>query len=438
MTVRVSLPRISAFDPAAKSEGSIDPLGLVPIADRLSVRLVPGLRERMKHPRYLTMLSVGASICREFGADRMAADGISPPIQVFEWYVVQALVSELAGKGLVGLPGTEKASTAMKRDLPLNAARYLRVPSVFGFYGVYKTLARDLRLIQGDVLDEAAEELLHVYEDEQSLQGLHTGRKGPGQFFYDQLNRAVEDGLKAACVDRKWHWNFNSTIASKMNPSQPGPGEAELLYQLIRNDRHLFRQEIIDGLHAYLRVYDRAAGIRESHFHDFLLDKVRAEIRHVLDAVRVYERFSRLLTNAFESLLYRISGLSLHCSLKDLEDLPETAAARDLLPALFQECSEKLKQVDEEGTFHATFYRFAEHLTPIDFISQLLDHHAFIQKRKPPLGKANWVERTSGDKVLLRPLYARRDSLVNPDLNAYVYFYRVSPLTSFLVDLKKI
>ena len=37
------LPRLTLLDEAdAKSEGSLDPLGLYAIADRLAVRLVPG------------------------------------------------------------------------------------------------------------------------------------------------------------------------------------------------------------------------------------------------------------------------------------------------------------------------------------------------------------------------------------------------------------
>ncbi len=37
---------LSEYDPPLTSEGSIDPLGLYPIADALGVRLVPGVRER--------------------------------------------------------------------------------------------------------------------------------------------------------------------------------------------------------------------------------------------------------------------------------------------------------------------------------------------------------------------------------------------------------
>lgn len=151
------LPRLSAFDPDAKSDGSIDPLGLVPIADRLSVRLVPGVRERTCHPRYLTMIASGVAVCQEFTEEKIAIDGISSPLQVYEWHVVQALVKNLKNNGLVGLPGSEKASKEMKNNLSLNTARYLRLPSVFGFYGVYKTLARDIGIVQGEKLGEAGD-----------------------------------------------------------------------------------------------------------------------------------------------------------------------------------------------------------------------------------------------------------------------------------------
>lgn len=113
------LPKLTTYDPEVKSEGSIDPLGLVPIADRLSVNLVPGVRERMSHPRYLSLISAGVALCQEYPANTMAKDGISNPIQVFEWLVVQSLVKKFKANGtLLGLPGSDKANDAMKRGIP--------------------------------------------------------------------------------------------------------------------------------------------------------------------------------------------------------------------------------------------------------------------------------------------------------------------------------
>jgi len=60
------MPLLSAWDPAANTEGTIDPLGLYFIADALGVKMIPGVRERMRHPRFLTLTAISAAICSEF------------------------------------------------------------------------------------------------------------------------------------------------------------------------------------------------------------------------------------------------------------------------------------------------------------------------------------------------------------------------------------
>jgi len=40
------MPLLSEADPAESAEGSIDPLGMYPIADALASRMVPGVQER--------------------------------------------------------------------------------------------------------------------------------------------------------------------------------------------------------------------------------------------------------------------------------------------------------------------------------------------------------------------------------------------------------
>jgi hypothetical protein len=47
-----SLPLLTAYDPPGTSEGTLDPLGLYPIADQLPVQLVPAVRERMQLRRH--------------------------------------------------------------------------------------------------------------------------------------------------------------------------------------------------------------------------------------------------------------------------------------------------------------------------------------------------------------------------------------------------
>jgi len=90
-------PLLSDEDKAETSEGGLDPLGLVQVAEALAVRLVRGVRERMSHPRYLTAMAVAMEVCRRFPEESVARDGISPPWLVFEWIAVEGFVRTADG-----------------------------------------------------------------------------------------------------------------------------------------------------------------------------------------------------------------------------------------------------------------------------------------------------------------------------------------------------
>ena len=85
-------PFSSEFDPSEEAEGSIDPLGLQPGYDRLADRLLPAVTVRMGHPRFLTAMALGACVCDGWDLDATAADDITPPWLVWEWFVVEAFV----------------------------------------------------------------------------------------------------------------------------------------------------------------------------------------------------------------------------------------------------------------------------------------------------------------------------------------------------------
>lgn len=73
------MPMLSEADPRVSAEGSIDPLGAYAIADALAVRMIPGVRERQQHARFLTSIAVSLSLCSEFDEELVAADDISEP-----------------------------------------------------------------------------------------------------------------------------------------------------------------------------------------------------------------------------------------------------------------------------------------------------------------------------------------------------------------------
>ena len=71
------MPLLSVKDPVVSAEGTLDPIGLYQIADALGVKLIPGVRERMRHPRFLTLMAVSAAICHDYDEEVLAKDDVS-------------------------------------------------------------------------------------------------------------------------------------------------------------------------------------------------------------------------------------------------------------------------------------------------------------------------------------------------------------------------
>ena len=85
-------PFSSEFDPSEEAEGSIDPLGLAPAYERLADRLLPAVTVRMGRPRFVTAMALGACVCASWDTETVSTDSMSPPWQVYEWFVVEAFV----------------------------------------------------------------------------------------------------------------------------------------------------------------------------------------------------------------------------------------------------------------------------------------------------------------------------------------------------------
>src|SRR4051794_1335575 len=120
------LPQLSAFDPPVAGEGSLDPMGLAAISDRLADVLVPGVRARMQRVRFVTATAVAALACETL-ADDPPADGVSTAAICFEWLVVEAFVRRLLPQQVPpGVPGSQKTRTVVMSGQRLSAATYLK------------------------------------------------------------------------------------------------------------------------------------------------------------------------------------------------------------------------------------------------------------------------------------------------------------------------
>ena len=451
-----SVPLLSEYDPGVSTEGSLDPLGLYGLADILAVRLVPGVRQRQSHPRFLTVMCAAFAVCADFDDDRIASDRVSEPWQVFEWYVVEGLIrtlsssKELAARGrgrlvdqyptltkidqLHGLPGRNKAADAIREGVPLSARRYLKNPSVFGFHGVYRTLASELGIELAGRLGEVGYELLTVWQDEQGLPGFVGSAEGDGRRWRGAFHKAVDKGLERGAVAMSSSWRGWGFIKDHLAHLNPGPREAQFLADILTRNATGFRREIMDFLSRKKAMELWAATGSEHKFHISLLEVASDELRALLEAIIAYERFVRMVQDAFDDCLLHLSLTKCKFYPKELGRIESVSLASREAPRIYPEVMEKLAPLDLAHRLEENLGTLGQAMDPADWAEALMAHHRRVQGKKPPQGKAPWVDRFDDGGYMVRQPYMRTEGGLHQD--EYVHAYRTGPLFSFLLDLR--
>jgi hypothetical protein len=431
-------PYLSEYDESTSSEGSLDPLGLYPIADQLASRLVPGFRERMRHPRYLTTIAAGIVICSEFDEDIVASDDTTEPWQIFEWYAVHSLIAKYKSEDedqIKGLPGKDKATKAYMANVPLNPSNYLKMASVFGFHGVYRTLAKDIKLIEADILGEFGDELIRSWEKEEKLEGFYSLTSGPGKDLRKQFFNAINDSLKTTSIARGRNWSAFYELAEHIAPYKIQSNERKLLYNKILGEKDSNRYQVIKTLESkeILKVWEDKES--EKEVHKILFSIATDDLKHLLQAIFHYEEFARLLQDAFDSCLYVMSGRS-STRISDLKNNTEIIKASKNVNDSYKKAIEAISDYGLSFQFEERFSTFEKKVSVSDWTNLLFEHHETTQKNKPPNGKRPWFERTNDGRFLIYPGNRREAGVVGSD--SYVHDYRTTPLLSFLKDLNKI
>jgi len=428
-------PLLTEIDPAESSEGGINPLGTESLADALAVRLAPGVRERQRHPRFLTALTVSLEVCRDFDEETLASDGVSAPWQVFEWYLVEGLVRTAESNERVGLPGSQKAAKASADGVPLSAKRYLKSPAIFGFHGVYRVLARTLGIEDDGRLGEAGFDLVNIWSKEQGLEGFAGTGDGEGLAVRNQLREAVQAGLEAGAAARSGSWSGWEFFRDHLAPYAAGRKERHAISAMLLNDAKGFRRNVIESLISDAGRQAWEANGSEREFHAVLRTTARDELLVLLDAIDAYERFSRLCHDAFQDCLYEMTRQGgKKTSPAVLAALPAVKTASRRVPEMFSQVMERLEPVGEAVRFRETFAGLADRGAAVEWVERLMEHHRKTQKQKPPNGKNPWFERFDDGSVIIRPDYRTED--MGAGDGRYAHLYRTRSLWQFALDLK--
>ena len=104
------------LDALANGGGSLDPMGLYAIADRMATTLVPGVRERMSNLRYLTASAYGAEVCRGMSDEPMLQARLEP-YMALEFHLVSGWIYQFRDheEEIAGLPGIQKSQECFQR-----------------------------------------------------------------------------------------------------------------------------------------------------------------------------------------------------------------------------------------------------------------------------------------------------------------------------------
>jgi hypothetical protein len=429
-----ALPALSLPDPVVSGEGVLDPLGLANFGDRLAEELVPGVRARQNRIRFLTAIAVAAAVVE--GLDDIAsADGSSTPQLAFEWLLVEGLVRAADTSSYRGTAGTLKARDAVDRGVSMSAKTYLKTPTVFGFHGVYKTLADELRIVDDDLhLLENGVHLLSVWEEEQGLSGfVERAIAVPGNAAWKhRLRSAIETALSCGHSDVGTGWGGWRFFADHLGPSGSGPREAKALYDLLTSAEDGTRPDVIRGL-------------TNAPSGDFADDRIASELLgpHVsstvsrkLAAIDCYERVCGLLEFSFDSI--RFAGRD---PLKPATSVTflASSAAGVIVTKLRQAIVDTERAIEDldlslQQEFHDVVLEFNAVQTPADLFEAVLARHHTVQSRKPPAGKRDWFERTAAEAIT-RTSYRVGDVPDRPV--GWGRPYRLTTCLSFVRDLEK-
>ena len=429
------LPFLTLPDPEIETEGALDPLGLSAIGDRLADEILPGLRARMARPRFLTAIAVSAAVCEGL-EDKVANDHVTPAYLIFEWLLVEGFVRAGNREDTVGTPGTLKVQAVKNSGESMCARTYLRVPSIFGFHGVYKPLAWHLGIVDDDFrLADNGYALLKAWQMDRGLDGFLTSSTstGEGTKVRQLLRSAVEDGLREACTRRSTSWQGWTLLAQHLAPGLVGKGEAAFLYELLNDIRGEPRREVFRLLE---RVPD---GLPESRIvMQWLLPTASEDLKRRLSAIAEFEKMCSLLERAFDWARYLSTKAGARAI--DGKDFSDSDVARQIseqLPSAISRAEDALDRAATPGVKQnvaALSGGFDKVSTAAGLFEAVLARHTYVQKAKKPDGKRDWFERAPDGSAFVRVPY--RQSREPESREWWNRPYRIETVRFFRSDLE--
>ncbi len=402
------------------------------IADQLAMKLVPGVRERMLRIRFLTPMAVGALVTEGLTAHPLHPE--TPPFMVWEWLVVEAIIRTHANDpNLWGLPGSLVVRRAVGQYNYVDHRNYLKTARVFGFHGVYKRLAVYVGVVDShmQICEPNGIELIESWSEDQEI-----GSFDHAHPLFVHWRKAVESSLPKSPARTCSHWTQQEwrTLAGYFLPDGAKKKERAYLRRLLLSKGN----GKLGALRDIWKLCDGISGneIDERALHGVLMER-EPRYAPLLNAVRAYEGFCRLMTGCFDSIRYWASRTDAAAfKLSETQYDKAFSAAAPKVQHAYHEAAKQIGMIypDLEELFRTRFSRFAESIPTARFADALCEHHESIQLTKSREGKRTWFDRVGPGMIYMRPSYRRAEP---PEISdGFVHDYRAKPIFRFYRDLK--
>ena len=407
-------------------------MGLYAIADRMATTLVPGVRERMSNLRYLTASAYGAEVCRGMSGEPMIQARLEP-YMALEFHLVSGWIYQFRDheEEIAGLPGIQKSQECFEGDRRLTPGRYLKTASVFGFHGVYRTLATDLRVVDEQYqLGATGEALVEEVQNQFNSAGV------PWDHHLKWMRSAVQETRIEGRTSRAWWWDRHGDAAHILKPHNMSLREQEIIGDALFSEGQLGRHELLSFLKS---KEGQEAWVGENElkvYKTFLKSSASEETKNMVKAISAFEAMAKLLHDAFHQVLSHVEqGAQLKT--EKLCSLPAVILAADKVGDRYQKVLETMSNAGMEAErqrVEGSFAEFGNLYGNVEaFLDAMIHHHQDVQKSKGRHGKQAWMRRSEDDRWYADVL--GRSEQVDPETNAFVHQYRIRPLMSFLQTL---
>jgi len=395
------VPFLTAWDPSDLPGRSVDPLGFDSGYGCLADKILPGLTNVARQPRYFSLICAGASLGpSNISPNRSEVQERQDFILRLEryWALANVLVAEAGGPGASGIRGVSYAEARLE-ELRLKGRRstgshflLLSRQLQYGAVGIYGPGAHGMRLLDRktlSLLPDSGETLGLAFVSE---------TRAP-----KSLLTAVRDPEGEVGLDVLRAWGLQAHLAG-----DTGPGEALILGEALHRDP--VRSRMATAI-ARRRQKEGETELQRLRRIAENLAREDKDLSEAIDAILIYEDCYAWILLSFERVLWRCSAAGAIGLSKLSSDEVIQRCARTL-PGLVSRFEKTVESAETAGfkrelerlrDVRAFFVELAKAtLTSDELVDQVLRRHTEVQHGKFDQGrrKLPWVEAVDGNAVL--------------------------------------